>query len=198
MTHSALKNLIQRGAGENEIQTLIKENLNLLGEACAPSSISGEYIVFSEYPIISGKTDFVVFTDRSRMLVVIIEIKGANFNFLNVDGSVNANINEAARQVRERYRAIENNYELFRRGFHEIRHNVLSGKNIYNSYLGPKKHLYVDPNKEIRLKGMVIGGRTTDEYLVSKERHSLEKESQRISFNTWDSWTNNNGIYDVE
>lgn len=195
MTHRALNTLIQQGAGENQIQKFMKANLNLLGEACTPSSIPGEYIAFSEYPIITGKTDFVVFTDRSRMVVVIIEIKGADFNFLNADGSVNANINEAARQVRERYRAIENNYELFRRGFHDIRRDVESGKTIYNSCLGPNNFLHVDPNKEIWLKGMVIGGRTTDEYLVSKERHSLEKESLRISFDTWDSWSYNNGKY---
>ncbi|WP_372356251.1 Shedu anti-phage system protein SduA domain-containing protein [Xanthomonas sp. NCPPB 3443] len=195
MTHGALNKLIQKGAGENEIQKLMKGNLNLLGEACTPSSIAGEYIAFSEYPIITGKTDFVVFTDRSRMVVVIIEVKGADFNFLNSDNSVNANINEAARQVRERFRVIESNYELFRRGFHEIRRDVESGKAIYNSYLGPNKPLQVDPNKEVWLKGMVIGGRVTDEYLVSKERHSLEKESPRLSFDTWDSWTKNNGEY---
>ena len=195
MTHIALKQLVRRGAGEHELQAFMKANLDILGKACTPSSIPGEYIVFSEYPIISGKSDFVVFTDRSRLVVVIIEVKGADFNFLSADGSVNANINEAARQVRERYRAIENNYELFRRSFHEVRRDVELGKTVYQSRLGANGFLHVDPNKEIWLKGMVIGGRTTDEYQVSKERHSLEKESQRISFDTWDSWIKNNGKY---
>jgi len=195
MTYNTLADLVKRGAGERELQSFMKENLSLLGEACTPSSIVGEYIAFSEYRIIDGKGDFVVFTDRSRMVVVIIEVKGADFNFMNADGSINANINEAARQVRERYRTIENNYELFRRSFHDVGRDVESGKTIFNSHIGSNGHLLVDPNKEIWLKGMVIGGRTTDEYLVSKERHTLEKESQRISFDTWDSWVKNNGKY---
>jgi hypothetical protein len=44
------------------------------------------------------------------MILAIIEAKGADFSFWNSDGTVNAQVNEAAQQVRERYRNIESNY----------------------------------------------------------------------------------------
>jgi hypothetical protein len=195
MTHAALRRLVQTGADERTIQRLLQSNLHLFGEACTPSSIAGEYIAFSEYPIIEGKTDFVVFTDRSRMAIVVIEVKGADFNFLNIDGTVSAPVNEAVRRVRKKFRVIESNHELFRRRFHEVRREVENGKSRYNSHLSPAKRFHVDPNKEVWLRGMVIGGRMGDNYENSKARHSLEREAHRITFESWDSWIENNGKY---
>jgi hypothetical protein len=169
--------------------------LNILGEACTPSSITGEYIAFSQFQIMEGKTDFVVFTNRSRMVVVIIEIKGADFNFLNTDGTINKNIHDAAQQVRNRFSHIQNNYETCRRRFHEIRRDVEAGETIYSSLLGPAKYLEVDPEKEIWWKGMVVGGRSTNDHKESKIRNQLESESPRITYDTWDGWLKNNGHY---
>lgn len=195
MNTQELASLINAGSIERVIRNYFQKNLNILGSVCAPSQIMDEYIAFSEFPILEGKADFVVFTDRSRMVIVVVEIKGADFNFLNSDGSVNCEIHKAAQQIRERYSAIENNYEMYRRKFHEIRRDVESGKLRYNSYIGPADHLEVSSEKEIWLKGLVIGGRTTDDFKVSRARHLLEKESHRISFDTWDSFMKNNGYY---
>ncbi|MFP3709678.1 Shedu immune nuclease family protein [Paraburkholderia sp. SIMBA_009] len=190
-----LADLITSSAGERDIQSFVKNNLHLLGDACTPSSIKGEYIAFSQFSILDGKPDFVVFTSRSRMEVVIVEIKGADFNFLNSDGTINANINEAAQQVRERFGHIEDNYELFRRKFYDIRRRVESGETIFSSALGPAKHLEVDPEKQVWLKGMVIGGRSVDDQKESRIRHQLERSAPHISYDTWDGWLRNNGYY---
>lgn len=58
-----------------------------------------------------GAVDFTVFTDRSRMHVYFIEVKGADFHFVNANGSIHANINEGARQVRERITEVSQNYQ---------------------------------------------------------------------------------------
>lgn len=195
MSTQELGRLVNAGSTERVIRSYFLKNLNILGSICAPSQIMDEYIAFSEFPILEGKADFVVFTDRSRMVIVIVEIKGADFNFLNGDGSVNSEINKAAQQIRERYSAIEDNYEMYRRKFHEIRRDVESGSIRYSSCLGPAGHLEVSSEKDIWLKGLVIGGRTTDDLKVSRARHLLEKESHRISFDTWDSFIKNNGYY---
>jgi hypothetical protein len=190
-----LTNLVISNAGERDIQSHIKRNLHLIGEACTPSTIKGEYIAFSQFQILDGKPDFVVFTSRSRMEVVILEIKGADFNFLNSDGTINANINEAAQQVRERFGHIEDNYELFRRRFYDIRRRVEAGEQIFSSFIGPAKHLEVDPEKQVWLKGMVIGGRSVDDHKESRIRHQLERGAPQISYDTWDGWLKNNGYY---
>jgi hypothetical protein len=190
-----LNDLVLAGAGEREIQAHMKEHLYLIGDACTPSTIKDEYIAFSQFQILDGKPDFLVFTSRSRMEVVVIEIKGADFNFLNSDGTINANINEAAQQVRERFGHIDDNYELFRRRFYEIRRRVEAGEQIFSSLLGPAKHLEVDPEKQVWLKGMVIGCRSVDDHKESRIRHQLERNSPYISFDTWDGWLKNNGYY---
>lgn len=190
-----LSDLVISGAGERDIQAHIKTNLYLLGDACTPSTIKGEYIAFSQFQILDGKPDFVVFTSRSRMEIVVIEIKGADFNFLNVDGNINVNIHEAAQQVRDRFGHIDDNYELFRRKFYDIRRRVEVGEQIFSSLLGPAGHLEVDPEKQIWLKGIVIGGRSVDDHKESRIRHQLERNSPHISYDTWDGWLKNNGYY---
>nr|WP_315596597.1 Shedu anti-phage system protein SduA domain-containing protein [uncultured Cupriavidus sp.] len=72
--------LIQSGAGEQEIQRLLKTDLSIFGEAYAMPD--DEYICFSEYPVADGSVDFVVLTGRSRMDVILIEVKGRISIFL--------------------------------------------------------------------------------------------------------------------
>lgn len=193
MPMSAIRALVTGRAKEREIQTLLKSNLDLIGRSAAFAPIKDEYIAFSEFPVGNGSVDFVVFTDRSRMDVVLIEIKGADFSFINADGRVHADINEAAQQIRERYAYIRSNYEYFRREVHSIRKEVEAGKQRYNSLLGPNGYLHVDPEKDIDIKGIVIGGTTRDDLEESRIRHQLEIDSPRIKFESWDSWLRKNG-----
>jgi hypothetical protein len=188
LTLSNIACLVTQGASERALQAEFKRDLSILGEVYTPSVIKGEYIVFSEFPIIHGSVDFVVFTDRSRMDVILIEVKGANFNFLNADGSVAADINFAAQQIRERFYKIQSCYEPFRREVHAIRKAVENGTKKYNSVLGANGYLHVDPEKDIDVRGIVIGGRTTNDSDESRVRHQLEMATPRTMFESWDSW----------
>jgi hypothetical protein len=47
MSRTALHDLVQSGAGEPEIQALMKRNLYLLGESCTMSSNAGKNLAFS-------------------------------------------------------------------------------------------------------------------------------------------------------
>jgi hypothetical protein len=188
MPLSNIANLVSRGASERELQAEFKRNMSILGSACAYPAIKDEYIAFSEFPVAHGNADFVVFTDRSRMDVILIEVKGANFNFLNADGAVASDINLAAQQIRERFYQIQSNYESFRREVHVIRKAVEGGVKKYNSVLGPNGYLHVDPEKDIDVRGIVIGGRTRNDFDESRARHQLEMATPRVMFESWDSW----------
>lgn len=73
-----LKELIDAGVSEWELDALIKKDLSLIAEIY--SYPNDEYIVFSEFPVGERRVDFVIFSGRSTMDVTFIEIKGADFN----------------------------------------------------------------------------------------------------------------------
>lgn len=182
-----LKELINNKASEQDIQKYLKSNLHLLAENYALHK--SEYIIFSEFPIDEGKIDFVIFTDRSKMEIILIEIKGADFPYITKSNKTSNIIRDAHEQILDRFNFIESNYELFRRKVHNIRQEVEKGKIKYNSLLGENGFLYVDPNKDIKYRGVVIGGYTTDDILESKKRNQLELDSNRkTQFESWNSF----------
>lgn len=165
----------------------------IFGKSYAPQPIINEYIVFSEFQILEGKSDFTIFTDRSRMKIILIEIKGADFNFLNSNGTINQNIHHAAQQVRDRLNDINEHYQFFRGKFHDIRRRVEGGESVYNSLRGTSSRLEVDPLKDICIKGCVIGGRTgSNDIEASIVRNRLGKEAPNILYDSWDSWLRKN------
>ncbi|WP_407715486.1 Shedu anti-phage system protein SduA domain-containing protein [Comamonas testosteroni] len=181
-----LKALVAERAGERAFQSLIKLNLHVVGKCFGYPS--DEYIAFSEFPFGDGTCDFVVFTDRSRMSVVAIEVKGAEFAFSTEAGLIAAEINHAAKQVRDRFSHIDGNREGFRRWAHELRRRVEGGEIAYNSVIGPHGSLLVDPLKDITWRGVVIGGYARDDAYESRERSKLElNASPHIRYESWDS-----------
>lgn len=109
--------------------------------------------------------------------------------------SINANINYALQQVRHRFLEISRNYEMFRRKFYDVRHRVESGEVLFNSLVGPAKHLEVDPMKEVWLQGLIIGGRSVDDRRESTVRHEIESESPRLKVDTWYGWLKKHASY---
>ena len=187
VSKAEIQSLVNNEAGERELQAEIKRDLSLIAEVYALPS--DEFIAFSEFPVGEGCVDFALFTSRSRMEVILIEVKGADFTFSNADGAVAASINYAAQQMRGRFYHIRSNYEWFRRNVHEIRSSVEAGPHRYNSLLGPKGSLLVDPHKDVSYRGVVIGGRARDDRLESKLKTEMEfSASPWINFESWDSW----------
>jgi hypothetical protein len=182
-----IEQLVSEGAGEQELQAEIKKDLSIMAEVYARPK--DEFIAFSEFPIGDGCVDFAIFTSRSRMEIILIEVKGADFSFSNKDGSIAADINFATQQMGARFYSIRSNYESLRRNVHQIRLSVEAGNQRYNSLLSPKGYLLVDPNKDVNFRGVVIGGRTRDDHLESRLKTQMGLNgSSQIKHESWDSW----------
>ena len=181
--------IIHRGASEQEIQRLLKTDLSIFGEAYAKPD--DEYICFSEFPVADGAVDFVVLTGRSRMDVVFVEVKGANFNLLNNDHykEFNHKVNQAAGQIRERVAHVFRNLPTFRSHVHAIRARAEAGESVYNAFLGPQKRLEVSGEKDINIRTVVIGGRTVNDREESEKRQNYELgRVPPIRIESWDTW----------
>jgi len=189
LSKHAIQEIIDRGAGELEIQALLKQDLSVFGEIYGQPK--DEYQCFSEFPVGDGCVDFVVFSGRSRMDIFLIEVKGANFNLVNKSGykKFSSTMETAMDQIRNRLEYIYKNIEEFKVMAHEIRQSAESGKNIYNCFLGPKPNLNVDLNKNINIYPVVIGGRTINDLNESNKRHQYEQRSSpKVNVESWDSW----------
>ncbi|WP_246637705.1 Shedu immune nuclease family protein [Crassaminicella profunda] len=185
----SIKELIYKGVTEQELSRLLKSDLSVFGEIY--SNPDEEYICFSEFPLGNGFVDYVVFTGRSRMDVYLIEVKGADFNLVNKGnyGKFASKIEEASGQLRQRLGHIYRDYEKFRRKVHEIRERVESGDRLYNSLIGPKGNLQVDPNKDINIYPVLIAGRTINDLEESRKRQDFEYSTKpTMKLETWDSW----------
>lgn len=184
-----LKELIDAGASERELDALIKKDLSLIAEIY--SSPNDEYIVFSEFPLGERRVDFAIFSSRSTMDVTFIEIKGADFN-LKKRGhydNLNAKIEEANSQIRNHRKYIYNNYESFRKELHRVRKRAESGENIYNAFLAPKRKLQVDPNKNVNIRFVIVAGRTPENDIEESDlRYQFGRDDRDVELFSWDSW----------
>jgi len=189
ISKGSIETLIQSGAGEQEIQRLLKTDLSIFGEAYAKPD--DEYICFSEYPIADGLVDFAVFTGRSRMDIILIEVKGSEFNLLNSNHykEFNHKVLEAAGQIRTRLGVIYRSLDSFRKNAHQIRTRAENGEKIHNALLGPYFKLHVDPDKDINVRTVVIGGRTQNDLEESAKRQDYESRfTPPIRIESWDTW----------
>lgn len=184
----AISELVENGANEQELQRLLKSDLSIFAEIYADTK--DEYICFSEFPIADGAVDFAIFSGRSRMDVTLIEVKGADFFLVNLGhyDKFASKLEEAVDQIRKRLRHVFENIAGFRSTVHEIRQSVEQGAEKHNSLLGPYGHLQVDPNKDINIRCVVIGGRTRNDLEESKKRHDFEQRfSPPIKIESWDT-----------
>lgn len=183
-----LSSLVASGTMERSFQALLKSDLSLFGELYGDPH--EEYICFSEFPLADGVCDFAVFTGRSRMDVVLIEIKGADFYLVNRDSYMGfaRRINQAADQIRRRLGYVYRHYQQFRAMVHRIRRSAESGRLLHNAFLGPYWRLEVDPKKDVHIRAVVIGGRTRNDLDESVQRHDYETRfSPPIKIESWDT-----------
>lgn len=185
----SLIDLVESGAGERSFLTLLKQDLTFFSELYA--NPADEYICFSEFPVADGSVDFALFTGRSRMEVILIEVKGAEFGLVNRDsyGNFAAKINEAAQQIRRRLGHIYRNYAEFRTAVHGVRAAAEAGQQVHNALCGPVRPLQVDPDKDIEIRTIIIGGRSENDLEESRLRHDYERSfTPSIRVESWDTW----------
>jgi hypothetical protein len=189
ITKASVVALVESGSSERELQALLKKDLSIFGEIYAHPH--EEYIAFSEFPVGDGFVDFAIFTGRSRMDVVLIEIKGADFYLANSDsyGKFASKIEEGAHQIRTRLGVFTRTYQEFRSHVHEVRARAESGSAVHNAFIGPESPLRVDANKDVNVRYVVIGGRTRDDLHESRMRDDYERSfNPTIKLESWDSW----------
>jgi antiviral defense system Shedu protein SduA len=178
--------LVSNCATERQLQIEVKRDLSIMGTAHADPK--DEYIAFSEFPVGSRPVDAVLFTGRSKMEVVMVEVKGADFTFLKNNNKRAWRINDGVQQIEERFVYVKSNYQSFLRESHSLRKFILAAGRKYNSTVGPKGLPYVDPGKEIYLLGVVIGGRTKDDIREINNKWQFENRTAKITLESWDSW----------
>jgi hypothetical protein len=184
-----ITNLVTKRSSERELQSFLKNDLSIFAEVYA--SPPDDYICFSEFPIENGAVDIVVLSGRSKMDVILIELKGTDFNLSNSGhyNQFNHKITQAADQIMTRLRHVYENLGDFRKFVHQVRCDAERGKIRYNAFLGPYGYLEVDPNKDINIRTVIIGGRTVDDLKESKKRHDYEAHTvPPIRVESWDTW----------
>ncbi len=115
-----IKELLDTFPDESELSAFLKKDMSVLAENYAFNE--DEYICFSEFPVDTGRVDFVVFTGRSRMNVYLIEIKGANKNLCrkNHYAEFRQEIQEGRGQLIQRSAWITSNYNRYRKFVHDV------------------------------------------------------------------------------
>jgi Domain of unknown function (DUF4263) len=168
--------LVDNSSNDQALQRILKQDLSLIAEVYA--SPEDEYICFSEFPVGDGQVDFALFTGRSWMDVVLIEVKGADYYILNRNsyGNFASKFNEAIKQIQGRLATIyDDGLKKFERQVHTIRARAEAGERVHNAFLGPRSRLEVDPEEGVKVRFVVIGGRTRDDLEESKQRHNFER-----------------------
>ncbi len=186
ITKNDFLRFIEEKPSEREIVAFIAQDPTLIAEAFA--NPKEEYIVFKEYVLDhEHKVDYAVFTDRSRMKVKLIELKGADFNFINADKTFNEKISKAVQQVRSRFGFISKYPEKFRNDAIKHWQDVESGIQVFQSIRGEK--LECSPDKVVLYSGAVIGGLETNEIVESNLKYEMEAGmSPFIKYDSWHSF----------
>lgn len=188
---SAVAQLLREYPNEQRLNEFLREDLSLVAECYA--NPEEEYICFAEFPIGEHRSDFALFTGRSRMRVCLIEIKGADKSLRrkNHYGDFRSSVQEGKGQLFNHSDWCTKNYEKFRAFTYSVLEEVKNGNKPYHAFPGPKYQLCVDPNKDIRISYILIAGRTDDDILDSKKRDKEERLTNvDMQIETWDSWLN--------
>lgn len=186
---SVLWDVVNQCEGERVLQSLIESDLSLLGDYY--SDPKEEYVVISQFPLDGGYVDFAVLSGRSRMEVTLIEIKGADYKLINGNSyqDFSAKTNQAVQQIRRRLGYVTRHYEAFRNHVHQLREAAENNEEGLVALVGPQGRLGVDPDKDVNIHTVVIGGRSVDDLNESRLRHEYERgNSPSIRVESWDSW----------
>ena len=196
ISKSEIQMILDHYPSEQEMQKVLEQDLSLIAENYA--NPPEEYIAFPQFPIGDGYADFVLFTCRSRMEVIIFEIKDAKQHILreNYYSDFRQRYQEGISQLDCRYQYCIRNYGEFRSKVHTMRQEVIAVAEKerelpYRAFPGPKYTLKVDPNKNITMRYVFIGGRTINDIKDSEIRNNKENAANySLKIETWDSWLN--------
>lgn len=150
-----------------------------------------EYICFSNYPIGDKIADFVVLTSRSKMKVCIVEVKGADFKIVKANHyqGLNVHMNDAITQLKNHMEYINRNYSSFRTQIHEDKDKAINEEYSGNYLVGPRKNLLVDPQKDIDVKYIAIGGVEREDKSIEESHEIVKcKPADNLEIASWNSF----------
>ena len=150
-----------------------------------------EYICFSNYPIGDKIADFVVLTSRSKMKVCIVEVKGADFKIVKANHyqGLNVHMNDAITQLKNHMEYINRNYSSFRTQIHEDKDKAINEEYSGNYLVGPRKTLLVDPQKDIDVKYIAIGGVEREDKSIEESHEIVKcKPADNLEIASWNSF----------
>ena len=181
--------LIEENSQEMKIHKLIKEDLSFMADYLAEPH--EEYICFSNYPIGDKIADFVVLTSRSKMKVCIVEVKGADFKIVKANHyqGLNVHMNDAITQLKNHMEYINRNYSSFRTQIHEDKDKAINEEYSGNYLVGPRKTLLVDPQKDIDVKYIAIGGVEREDKSIEESHEIVKcKPADNLEIASWNSF----------
>jgi hypothetical protein len=184
-----LYRLIDEGASEEKFHKVFKQDMSFLGDAFQiPKE---EYICLSNVLVGNDYMDFMVLTSRSRMVVYLIKVKGADFYITNdsTDNEMNIQVLNSIEQIHDCITYISDNYDDFRKYIHNIRRQAVEDRYKFSHLVGPRGDLLIDINKDIKISAIFIGGKTKDEYDGSRKINCYEENlSMKMQIFTWESF----------
>ena len=156
-----LYRLVDEGASEEKFHKVFKQDLSFLGNVFQiPKE---EYICLSNVLVGNDYMDFMVLTSRSRMVVYLIKVKGADFYITNdsTDNEMNIQVLNSIEQIHDCITYISDNYDDFRKYIHNIRREAVEDRYKFSHLVGPRGDLLIDINKDIKISAIFIGGKNT-------------------------------------
>ena len=170
---------------------VLKTNDTWYGMADYLAEPHEEYICFSNYPIGDKIADFVVLTSRSKMKVCIVEVKGADFKIVKANHyqGLNVHMNDAITQLKNHMEYINRNYSSFRTQIHEDKDKAINEEYSGNYLVGPRKTLLVDPQKDIDVKYIAIGGVEREDKSIEESHEIVKcKPADNLEIASWNSF----------
>ena len=160
--------LIEENSQEMKIQKLIKEDLSFMADYLAEPH--EEYICFSNYPIGDKIADFKI-------------VKANHYQGLNV------HMNDAITQLKNHMEYINRNYSSFRTQIHEDKDKAINEEYSGNYLVGPRKTLLVDPQKDIDVKYIAIGGVEREDKSIEESHEIVKcKPADNLEIASWNSF----------
>ena len=176
-------------SNSTNVKSEIKASLSFMADYLAEPH--EEYICFSNYPIGDKIADFVVLTSRSKMKVCIVEVKGADFKIVKANHyqGLNVHMNDAITQLKNHMEYINRNYSSFRTQIHEDKDKAINEEYSGNYLVGPRKTLLVDPQKDIDVKHIAIGGVEREDKSIEESHEIVKcKPADNLEIASWNSF----------
>lgn len=149
-------------------------------------------VYYRNVPAIRHKiADFVVLTSRSKMKVCIVEVKGADFKIVKANHyqGLNVHMNDAITQLKNHMEYINRNYSSFRTQIHEDKDKAINEEYSGNYLVGPRKTLLVDPQKDIDVKYIAIGGVEREDKSIEESHEIVKcKPADNLEIASWNSF----------